>query len=407
MTIRAVDCQGFAGGFTLGMVQAGFELVGKKEMKGGFGVPNCEANRHLLGHAWEADVTSYDQWYTVPAEVVFGNPPCSGFSLMSSREFRGVDSPVNACMWAFGNFVARTRPLIAIFESVQQAFTGGLELMRALRAKLEEDTGEQWSLFHILHNNASVGGCSIRKRYFWCVSRIPFGIEPPSPERVPNVFETIGDLEGLADTWLPQPYRRPPSWWSEPRRNSHGVVDGHWTIKSVPNRRCIELMHLIGWEGREFMAQVAKKYYERHGTLPDSWAPHVLPKMLTNGWHMGFHQPIRWVHDHIPTVLTGAALCHVIHPSEPRFITHREAARIQGFPDDWLIEPLRTQSNLPATWGKGIPVDVGRWVGGWIKRAIEGNPGEYLGEEHGEREWKMNFTNAYRDAHVSSLVSVS
>jgi len=35
---RAVDCQGFAGGFTLGMVQAGFHLVGKREMKAGFGV---------------------------------------------------------------------------------------------------------------------------------------------------------------------------------------------------------------------------------------------------------------------------------------------------------------------------------------------------------------------------------
>jgi len=104
--------------------------------------------------------------------------------------------------------------------------------------------------------------------------------------------------------------------------------------------------------------------------------------------------------------LTGGALCHVIHPSEPRLITQREAARIQGFPDDWLIEPLRKQSNLAATWGKGIPVDVGRWVGTWIKRALEGQPGEYQGEEIGEREWKMNFTNTYRAALDSQLVSM-
>jgi hypothetical protein len=74
---RAIDCMGFAGGFTLGVVQAGFELVAKREMRGGFGVPNCEANRHLLGTNWQAQACDPADWEVMPAELVFGNPPCS------------------------------------------------------------------------------------------------------------------------------------------------------------------------------------------------------------------------------------------------------------------------------------------------------------------------------------------
>lgn len=74
---RAIDCLGFAGGFTLGIVQAGFELAAKRELPGGFGVPNCEANRHLLGDTWRTQVAKGEEWEVVPAEVVFGNPPCS------------------------------------------------------------------------------------------------------------------------------------------------------------------------------------------------------------------------------------------------------------------------------------------------------------------------------------------
>ena len=106
---------GFAGGFTLGVVQAGFELVGKRELPGGFGVPNCEANRHLLGNAWQAEAVESERW-SVPRDVdfVFGNPPCSGFSVMSAKSFRGANSKVNACMWAFADYVGRSGAPIAV-----------------------------------------------------------------------------------------------------------------------------------------------------------------------------------------------------------------------------------------------------------------------------------------------------
>lgn len=74
--MRVVACQSFAGAFDLGATQAGFQLVHKVENKGGFGIPNCEANRHLTGD-WTVQAVPPQEWEVVEADVVIGNPPCS------------------------------------------------------------------------------------------------------------------------------------------------------------------------------------------------------------------------------------------------------------------------------------------------------------------------------------------
>ena len=47
------------------------------------------------------------------------------------------------------------------------------------------------------------------------------------------------------------------------------------------------------------------------------------------------------------------------------------------------------------TWGKGITVDCGRWIGEWIYRALDGSPGGYDGVSIGENEYDINVTNDY------------
>lgn len=400
---RAVDVLGFAGGFTLGMVQAGFELVGKREMKGGFGVANCEANRHLLGNGWKSEVGDPAGWSAVDAEVVFGNPPCSGFSVMSAKEFRGADSKINHCMWAFADYVVKVKPVIAVFESVQPARTrpDGHALMKRLREHVEEQTGLRYTLHHVKHNAYSVGGCSIRPRYFWVISQVPFGVEIPRYDRYPTLWDAIGDLSTLQTTWRPQPYQTDGSWWSQARRSSSGLVDGHQDLDNPMIRRVKDLMEIAdSWGPRDHIGLVAKRHYERYGDLPASWQG-IKPKLIKNDFFMGFISPIRWLADAPARVITGAGLQVGIHPTLPRMFTHREVARIMGFPDDWLIEPLKGVPGLPLTWGKGITVDCGRWIGEWIQRALDGSPGSVHGDEVGDREYDIDVTNCWKPSWYS------
>ena len=391
----AIDCQGFAGGFTLGMVQAGFKLVGKREMKGGFGVANCEANRHLLGGAWTAEAVDPAEWSVRSADVVFGNPPCSGFSVMSAKDFRGADSKINHCMWAFVEYAARVRPQVAVFESVQNAYTSptGHDLMRALRGRLEELTGDVWALHHVRHNAIAVGGAAIRRRYFWLASRVPFGVERER-YRSPLLNDVIGDLANLGHTWQAQPYRAPASWWSDSRRSPDGSVDGHVGLSNPLIRRMTDLMAGVDWPAGKCIGEVARIYWEKYGKLPDSWQA-TAEKVVKNDFQMGFTTPVRWHGDRYGRVVTGGGLHNIVHPFLDRTVTHREVARILGFPDDWRILPLRKVSGLNMTWGKGITVDCGRWIGRWIRSALDGLPGSYGGSSVGDREYDIDCTNDY------------
>lgn len=409
MTYRAVDVMGFAGAFTLGTVQSGFELVGKRELPKGFGVANCEANRHLLGNSWITEITAGDKW-SVPeggADLVFGNPPCSGFSVMSAKGFRGADSKINECMWAFSNYVARVKPKIAIFESVQQAFTGetGRRLMIALRNNVEAKTGLKFTLYHVLHNARLVGGCAERRRYFWVISQIPFGVERMNDLMDVTLRDAIDDLKDLPLTWQKQSYKTPESSWATELINPAGTVDGHMTLDTPISQRIKSLLSGVPWNAGEHIAIVAKRYYETYGNLPDNWSA-TQDKVVDSGFKMGFTTPTRWKGDQPARVITGGAMHMVVHPDLDRLITHRECARVIGFPDTWVIEPLRGLVGLQSTWGKGISVHCGRWISRWAKAAMDEVPGQDTGTLIGDREYVIDHTKETPSKRVHNHLNI-
>lgn len=393
-----IACQSFAGGFDMGATRAGLQLVHKVEQLGGFGLPNVEANRHLLGHNWESQAVSPAEWEVIPARAVLGNPPCSGFSVASNQDFRGADSPVNACMWALVQYAARVDPEIIVFESVQPAFTrlDGHALMRRLRVELEHLTGRLWDLYHVKHDVLAIGGCATRRRYFWVASRIPFGVDPTPVDSHPTLWDAIGDLESLNLTWRPQPHTgvRSASAWAVERGLLHprGWVDGMMTdgrSDSPHNRRIDAMLETGDWQPGDTANEVAQRYYERHGELPEAWKDQEA-RQLRNGWTSGFFPTLRWEADRPARVIHGGSVSSAVHPTQPRTFTHREVARVMGFPDTWLIEPLRDVRGAAAFWGKGITVQAGEWIGTQVRRALDGDPDPYLGELIGEREWLID-----------------
>lgn len=396
--VNVMDCEGLGGGFTMGAVQAGFRLVGKRELPGGFGVANCEANRHLLGDGWESQVGTWQEWEPVEAPYVLSNPPCSGFSLMSAAHFRGIDSPINSCMFAAVEFAARCNPQVFVMESVQQAYSQGRPLMQQLRAVMEARTGQQWTIHHVLHNAIAVGGAAIRRRYFLVLARIPFGVEPLPAVAKPTLEDAIGDLRGLSLQWTDQPYaHNEVSTWAAKHRRGDGLVDGHYTRMGSPGiQRAIDLTRgeeAIEWKQGMVVSVAARTYYETYGHLPQSWG-WLEEKLVKNNWAMGFHQLCRWHADRHARVITGGGAQLVLNPWELRPLTLRECARIQGFPDDWRIAPLERNSQAMSVWGKGVAVQCGRWISTWVMESLNGSPGWDSGVELGEREFTIDHTSA-------------
>jgi len=394
MGFRAVDCQGFGGAFALGVVQSGFTLVGKREDVGGFGMPLMLSNRHLLGKQWDAEACPPDEWTPVDADLVFGNPPCSGFSGLSvciapqagqvglrkqhasgRVDWRGIDSKANACMWNLIDFAAKCSPRAVIFESVAQAGRAGRPLMLALRSKLEDLTRQEWHLTHVFQNDLSLGGCAMRKRYFWVATREPFGVEVPKLDRVLTLRDAIEDLEDVP----------------------LGMMDGHVTLPSQRARRLAWLAANAAWKPGEMSGTALRRIVDSKELSEDWYTREGHIARTDSGTSL--YAPRRWDYDKPARVLTGLALEENVHPTLPRTFTYREAARIMGYPDDWTMEPAVERRGVGAKWiGKQIPVAAGRWIATWAKASLEGAPGELRGEEVGERERCIDVTHAWKEA---------
>jgi site-specific DNA-cytosine methylase len=397
-----VSVNGLGGGGELGLTQAGLRLAHRTGSLG-LGAPVVEGNRPLLGWDWEANFTDKEEdWHRHNGvSVVYGNPPCSGFSTLTAKQHRGVDAKINKCIWEVINYACLLKPApkIVAFESVQQAYTGGRDLMTALREKLSAATGHEYTIYHLLQSNASLGGCSVRKRYFFVASRIPFGVEYAQPRRVARTGDALRDLQGLDLTFEIQPYRRPATWWSVVRRAEDGV-DGHFVQPKV-QRGYVELLEAaaaygVPWRRGENTTTVLRRLYHQFGVITPAWSGPKVDKLIAKDFDMGMNQPMMWDPDRQGYVITGRGPHHSVHWAERRMYTIRECARIQGFPDTWRIWPARNYTHINSVWGKGVPVDAARWLGTWIRASLEGTPGTMIGEPSGEHEFTFNITHAYK-----------
>jgi site-specific DNA-cytosine methylase len=392
VTYTFLDCQGFAGGFACGATLAGFKLIGKQENPKNFGGLLMEANRALLGDDWQTQACAPAEWEPIRAHVVFGNPPCSGFSNFSAGTGAyGIDSKINDCMWDLHHYAARVRPHIVIMESVAQAFSKGLPLMQELSATLRRESGLAYRTTHVIQDNYSVGGCTLRRRYFLVNSLVPFGVERFEHTWLPTVGDAISDLRSLPASWDAQRYQAPPTWWSHQLRSPDGLVDGHSVIP-VPNMQRLSALQRdhVRWEPGDRESEMLQKYYNEFGELPEEYdyqshashtrhlsrAKHLIDRGLETG---GYGQTRYWPWDQPGRVITGHGPYQVRHPDN-RPYTHRETARIMGFPDDWVCGSLRHIKGMHQYWGKGTSVHPALWITSWARESLDGNPGSLQGQ---------------------------
>lgn len=404
----AIDCQGFAGGFTLGMARAGFQVIEKREDVGGFGVPIVDYNRDLINPDLNIEVGPPVTWRPRKVDVVFGNPPCSAFSGMlnihnTSGQDRGTDHSINQCMWDLVAYAAACDADIVIMESVQGAYKMGRELMQALRFDMEERTGRPYDLIHVLHNNASVGGGSIRPRYFMVLARpgLKFGIEAPVIESVPVLSELLYDIETLPLRNGGQRYRRKAiHHYPASLRSPDGWVDGHATMNCSDTRVHSWILSTgVDWPGGEHTGDAMRRAIQRVGydnvpaefKYPDDSGIKKM-HLTTNAY-----APRRWYPNKAGGVIMAYSGRDFVHPTEPRNMTFRECARVLGYPDNWSLAPIFDRPSNNQKWlGKGISVPCGEWIGHWAKQALEREPGTWRGQKIDRKEWVIDVTNDYK-----------
>jgi site-specific DNA-cytosine methylase len=373
--MKAVDVMGFAGGMAAGVDQAGFDVIAKREPAkfGGFGVAS-----HVYNMPWlDAQVAPFDEWDLPPEpdiDLVFGCPPCSGFSGLSfaNKQIHGTivgeGAQINECMRWLIDYAARVKPRVVILESVGLAFKNGRGWMEGLHEELVQKSGVDYFLTHVNMNAAWVGGNVKRPRYFFVAHQDPFGVGLEFVEP-----KTAGEV--LAD--LPEALEPGDADWG------HDIYHANGPDRMIKTMKWLREVHGRKWKPGTRLPQNVEGL-----SPPDFWLrpdgkssprnPNPETPVYSHWFSTDPFSTFRWYPDKPFGVVVAAVLDRAIHPVHDRTLTFREAARFMSIPDDWSLRKL-VEANKGAELGKAVPSASAKWIAHWARMSIEGTPGEYAG----------------------------
>lgn len=298
-------------------------------------------------------------------DLVVGGPPCQGFSVIGPRQ---PHDERNALVLAFAERVTSIRPKAFIMENVGGLLTtrtaGGRVLDQAI--KMLTDAGYVVTQPVRVLNAADYGVPQARRRAFVIGVRRDIAVSIPegklrypdgthidkrgqlnSPElplvdlpAYVTLKEAISDLPAVtkrAGETLPYPRRRKISGFQSLMRHEADVLHNHHT-KGVQSQRIARIKALRPGDNAT--------------NLPDELKVGGLPGKYRR---LRYDQPCPTITAHI-----GKDLSDFIHPRHDRWLSAREAARVQSFPD--VYQFFGSQALQLRTIGNAVPPLLAGWV---------------------------------------------
>ena len=245
---------------------------------------------------------------------VVGGPPCQGFSTAGKGN---SNDPRNQLWKHYFRIVEETKPLFIVLENVPGMLNA--RNRHHFDEMIETFAGKGYQIDYDILDACHYGVPQCRKRLI-VIGGFGFKINLPRPEseKVITVREAIGDLINAKSAKNHQPNRHAPhvvARWSQ-------LKEG----ESDPNY------------GR------AKLYADKPSTTIRAGGGYG-----PNHDHLaGFHPPIHYL--------------------LPRQLTVREAARIQGFPDDWEFCGSKTAQGRQV--GNAVPPPLASAIANEVKKAL-------------------------------------
>jgi DNA (cytosine-5)-methyltransferase 1 len=299
---------------------------------------------------------------------VLGGPPCQGFS---SAGLKRSDDERNQYIGDYVRFVKALKPDFLLMENVPQVIFH--PQFKALIEELKTD----FDLRYTVLNAAQYGVAQTRHRAFVLAFHRRLGVTPafPAPthafikhfvfnyrcKRLENPRNKLADKEGIlgADPSVVRAFKETSAYYRgteevEPLVNVWQVIgdlvdcDASSALNHIPRihqGKLLELINLIPEGGG--LEDVDAKYH------PKSHYSQAYGRLHRKGLART-----------ITTWFQNAGSGRFIHPTEPRTLTVREAARLQGFSDDFEFHgTLEDQMRLV---GNAVPPLLAQAIGNQI-----------------------------------------
>lgn len=370
--LTAVDLFCGAGGLSLGLGRAGFDVVAAVD-NDRHAMQTFEANhphtKALLGDVRE--MTARDLIGNGGAlDLLAGGPCCQGFSTHGKR---WADDPRNLLFVEFLRLVDETRPRFLVMENVR-----GLLLAKRgafHREILEAFQNLGYDVEGRVVNAADYGVPQLRHRLIYIGSRrTEARVAYPQPTHFPvesvggltspyrTVRDAIGDLPLLGEEFLEEPIRyatRPRTKYQELMRAGAGpAVSNHVARRISDNAMRIVQQVGQGQGLRSLPLDELPPRFKRMRTISDG----SLRRDCTTLYHrLAWDAPAYTITCYFRNVSAGP----FVHPVDDRALSTREAARIQSFPDDFVFRG----ASIPRQIGNAVPPLLGEAVGTAISEA--------------------------------------
>lgn len=370
---KMVDLFAGCGGLSLGLEQAGFTPWFVNEIVEQF-ANTYKANHELSDeHFFIGDIASLNEHIEDYEELlsditlVCGGPPCQGFS-MANRQ-RILDDPRNSLYKQYLIFLKHVRPQFFIMENVKGMMNKKDEIVQNLREYL----GEEYQYDYAVLKAQDFGVPQNRERFIMIGNRM--GIPPK------DIFEEIYKHKRtpfvLRDALYGLPHLESKKAkgqtgveelssglterdFSYPQTDFYRFINGDKVITKLynhknryNNERDIEIYRRLPQGANSLHESIADimPYKRRNDIFKDKYFKldeSQICKTITS--HMRFD-------------------CNMyIHPWETRGLSPREAARIQTFPDDFII--TGSQNMWYAQIGNAVPVKLAKAIGDAIMKFL-------------------------------------
>jgi len=347
MTYRVIDLFCGAGGMTHGFVEAGFESV--------WAIDNDAAavETYKANFGNHADCADIEQWIAegkpIPkADVVIGGPPCQGFSLLNKQR----TGDARRALWQpYMDIVKASGAKVFVIENVPGLIISDEFLQIKARAEAMD-----FEIAADYVNSANYGVPQTRKRAViigWKRGATPPAQFPPATShRAPSEKSTL------------------PLWRT--------VKDA---IGKLPAPTGTEIRPVAAPLDLHFGRQPTETSLKRYKAVPPGGnrfdllrnAPEITPACWIRKTSGGTDLFGRLWWDRpsvtIRTEFFKPEKGRYLHPEANRPITHREAARLMSFPDDFKF--VGSKIEVAKQIGNAVPPLLGRAIASVVSEILQ------------------------------------
>jgi DNA (cytosine-5)-methyltransferase 1 len=333
--MKAISLFSGAGGLDVGFKKAGFDILWAND----FDKNACETYKKNIGnhiHCGDIAVLKEQLYqYTNEIDVVFGGPPCQGFSVAGKMN---PDDPRSEHIWNFAKVVDIVNPKAFVMENVKAL--GALSKWEPIRTELLKhfrDSG--YAVNFVVLNATDFDVPQARERVFFIGFRTNSVIIPdlekmliPYMKKAQTVRETLAKLDKAGSG------------------NNSSICKAKITLTPRPVlRKSPYAGMLFNGAGRPV------KIDGYCATLPASMGGNKTP--IIDEEELYFNKP-SWVESYHSNIMNGASPSEFKEaPKALRRLTVEECSILQTFPEDYRFHG--SQCSIFKQIGNAVPCNLG------------------------------------------------